>query len=55
MSYHPAMFAGHRHSSSGDTMVLVCHKTLQHQVIRVLYDLKSPSCQVVICTVVVEI
>ena len=33
ISYDPAKFGSHRHSDSGDIVVLVCHVTWQDQVI----------------------
>ena len=45
MSYHPAKHGGHRHSSSRQIMIFVCHVTLEDHVMRALYDLlvRSPS------------
>ena len=45
VSYHPAKFVSHRHSSSGETMVFACHMALQDHVIKALNDfaVRSPS------------
>ena len=45
MSYHPVTFGGHRHFGSRETMIFVCHVTLEDHMINALYDLlvRSPS------------
>ena len=34
VGYHPAKFGGHRHTDSGDTVVLVCQVISQDNVIK---------------------
>ena len=34
VSYYPVTFSGHRHSSSGEIMALVCHVIWQDHVIK---------------------
>ena len=34
---HSATFGGHKHTGSGDIIVLVCHVTLQDHVINALF------------------
>ena len=45
MSYHSVKFGGHRHSSSRQIIIFICHLTLEDHVMRTLYDLlvRSPS------------
>ena len=45
VSYHPAMFGGHRHCGSGNIMILVCQVISQYNVIKGSCDLigRSPS------------
>ena len=63
MSY-PAKFGGHKYSGSEDTIIFLCHVTLQVHVIKVLNDfmVRSSSRQLIILpslvavgTIVVEI
>ena len=42
-SSHSAKFVCYRHSCNRDVMVLVCHMTLQDQVMKVLYDFMIKS------------
>ena len=37
LSYHPVKFDGHRHSGSGDIMILGCSVTLYDYVIKTLH------------------
>ena len=43
MSYHSAKFGGHRHSCSGEKMVLVCHVILKDHGIKGSCDFMSGS------------
>ena len=38
VSYHPAKFGDDSDSGNRDTMVFVCHLTLQNQLIKALHD-----------------
>ena len=38
LSHHLATFCGHKHCSSGDTMLLVCHMISQNHIILWLFD-----------------
>ena len=46
----PCQVGGHSHSGNRDTIVLVCHVTLQDHIIKALHDLlvSSPSRSVMI-------
>ena len=48
MSYHSAKFGGHRHSCSGEKMILVCHVISKDRLIKGSYDFMggSPSSKV---------
>ena len=41
VSQHPAKFGDHRHSGSGDIMVLICHVISQGHVMNWSYELKG--------------
>ena len=64
LNHDPTKFGGHRHCSSGEIIVLVCHVILQGDVIKVSFDfigrdhqseLTPPPRLVTIATLVVEL
>ena len=57
VGYHPAKLDSHKHSDSGDIMVLVCHVILQDEVIKELCELIGtiPSKYVIILPSLVAI
>ena len=43
LNYHPTQSGGHKHSGSGDTIVFVCHVTLEDHVIKASHDFMGRS------------
>ena len=46
VSYHPAMFGGHRHSYSRNIAALVCHVISQHHMTKGSYDCRQEPIKV---------